>query len=71
MSQWVIFYRSGQSYLPIHARFAPKADLKLATTGTRRVEVTRKPVIEAPKRKPRFIVRYELTDTEMARLKAG
>ena len=45
----VIFDRSGQSCLPVHVCFAPKADLRLATTGRSRVEVGRKPVIQTPK----------------------
>jgi hypothetical protein len=35
----VIFDRSGQSCLPVHVRIAPKADLRLGATGTRRDEV--------------------------------
>ena len=30
---WVFFDRSGQSCRPVHVCFAPKADLRLATTG--------------------------------------
>jgi len=45
----VILDRSGQRCLPVHVRFAPKADLRLGATGTRRVAVGCSPVIQAPK----------------------
>jgi hypothetical protein len=41
--------RPGQSCLPVHVGFAPKADLRLGPTGRRRAEVGRTPVIQAPK----------------------
>jgi hypothetical protein len=38
---WVIFDRPGQSCLPVHVGFAPKADLRLGATGRTRAEVGR------------------------------
>jgi hypothetical protein len=49
LPQRVIFDRSGQSCRPVHVCFAPKADLRLAITGRRRLELGRKSVIQAPK----------------------
>jgi hypothetical protein len=41
--------RPGQSCLPVHVGFAPKADLRLGPPGRRRAEVGRTPVTQAPK----------------------
>jgi Putative transposase of IS4/5 family (DUF4096) len=65
----VIFDRSGQSCRPLQFCFASKADLTLATTGRRRVEVGHKPVIQAPKLGSFEFMRYELTDPEWAAIR--
>jgi hypothetical protein len=41
MSELGHFQPTDQSCLPVHVRFAPKADLRLRATGTRRIEVGR------------------------------